>query len=207
MNNLITNTNSKIKHTNQINDSNIYEFNLPAYQTKKGKIVCPFADDCVEYCYADKGTYLYPNVQNKYNNNYEITKQDNFIELIQNEINKKNPSHIRLHSSGDFYNIDYLLKWLVIADNNPDVIFYCYTKSIPFFKNRNIRSILSNLNNFIYTFSTGSKKDNLININFDRHAKIFNNEFDLLKDGYINASKNDLIAINPDNKKIGLIYH
>ena len=25
MNNLITNTNSKIKHTNQINDSNIYE--------------------------------------------------------------------------------------------------------------------------------------------------------------------------------------
>ena len=90
MNNLITNTNSKIKHTNQINDSNIYEFNLPAYQTKKGKIVCPFADDCVDYCYADKGTYLYPNVQNKYNNNYEITKQDNFIELIQNEINKKN---------------------------------------------------------------------------------------------------------------------
>ena len=52
----------------------------------------------------------------------------------------------------------------------------------------------------------GSKVDHLINIKKDRHAEIFNNETDLLKAGYINASNNDLLAIT-ENNKVGLIYH
>ena len=205
---ILTNSNSKLKKTSKKFNANIYAFDIPAYKTKTGQITCPFADDCVKYCYASKGAYLWSPAQNKHNLNYKLTKQDNFTELIQNDINSKRKkiTHIRLHSAGDFYSVKYLLKWLVIADKNPSIIFYAYTKSIPFFKSRNIRSILSTLNNFKVIYSYGSKKDNLIN-SMDRHAKIFNNELELKKAGYVNASNYDLIAINSTNKKIGLIYH
>ena len=55
-------------------------------------------------------------------------------------------------------------------------------------------------------FSEGSKTDNLINTNKDRHARIFKDVTTLLNKGYINASDNDLKAIT-DNKKVGLVYH
>ena len=66
--NLLTNTNQKIKKTGKLNGVRLYEFNLPAIDS------CPFADDCKVYCYAHKGTYLYKNVQDKYNFNFELTK-------------------------------------------------------------------------------------------------------------------------------------
>tara|TARA_R100000808_G_C2084387_1_gene107084 strand:+ start:71 stop:679 length:609 start_codon:yes stop_codon:yes gene_type:complete len=197
----LTNSNSKIKKTNKINNTNIYEFNLPAYKTATGKIVCPFAKECVKFCYANKGSYLWTPTKNKYNNNYLATKKDNFINLIQDEINRKRKiTHIRIHSSGDFYSPKYLNKWVQIAKNNPTIILYAYTKSIPLIKNINLP------NNFKIIFSTGSKVDFLINTKTDRHAKIFNNEKELLKSGYVNASNNDLLAITT-NKKVGLIYH
>ena len=58
-------------------------------------------------------------------------------------------------------------------------------------------------------FSEGGKHDKLINCKIDRHARIFNDENDLKKNGYVNASKNDLLAtkfFNTSNK-IGLIFH
>ena len=60
--------------------------------------------------------------------------------------------------------------------------------------------------NYIMIFSEGSKVDFLINENKHRHAKIFNNQKELLASGYIDASGDDLKAITP-NKKVGLIFH
>ena len=199
--NFLTNNNSKLKYTSEINDARIFEFNLPAYKIDN-EIVCPFADECKFFCYAKKGTYLYKNVVLKYKNNYYATKKDNFVNLIQKEIDKKKPTHIRVHSSGDYYNIKYLKKWYEIANNNKHIIFYSYTNSKPFFKNDK----LPIPKNYRIIFSLGGKKDNLINIKKDRHAKIFKNESDLINNGYINASKNDFIAIGT-SKKIGLIFH
>ena len=98
--NFLTNNNSKLKYTSEINNARIFEFNLPAYKIDN-EIVCPFADGCEKFCYAKKGTYLYKNVVLKYKNNYYATKKDSFVDLIQNEIDKKKPTHIRVHSSGD----------------------------------------------------------------------------------------------------------
>jgi len=206
---ILTNNNTKLKKTSKKYNANIYAFDLPAYKTKTGQITCPFADDCIKYCYASKGAYTWLPAQNKHNLNYKLSQQENFTELIQNDIDSKRKkiTHIRLHSAGDFYSVKYLLKWLEIADKNPDIVFYAYTKSIPFFKNSKlIKLMLRHKQNFKVIFSYGSKKDNLIN-SIDRHAKIFNNESELKKAGYINASEYDLIAINSTNKKIGLIYH
>ena len=199
--NLLT-QNAKMKKTSKENKTKIFNFSIPAYKTKSGKVTCPFAKDCIKYCYAQKGNYTrFPIIKELMEKKYNITKQEDFVNLMNEEIKKKKAKYIRIHDSGDFYSIKYLNKWLEIAKQNKDVIFYAYTKSIKFFING-----LKLPKNLKIIFSEGSKTDNLINTTKDRHAKIFDSVADLLNAGYINASDNDLNAIT-DNKKVGLVYH
>ena len=116
--NLLT-QNAKMKKTSKENNSRIYNFSIPAYKTKSCKLTCPFADSCIKYCYAQKGNYTrFPIVQQLMEQKYTITKQDNFILLINEEIQKKKATHIRIHDSGDFYSVKYLQKWVDIATQN-----------------------------------------------------------------------------------------
>ena len=195
--------NSKLKSTSKIINKRVFNFGITAYKSITGKIICPFADKCVEYCYAQKGAYSWSNVKPAFEKRYEITKQDNFIELMNKEIKRKKVDFLRVHDSGDFYSPSYIQKWFKIANQNPNVNFYAYTKSIPLFKGLAIPE------NFDIIFSEGSKVDALINVKTDRHAKIFKSVDELEKAGYINASKNDLNATKffTSNHKIGLVYH
>tara|TARA_R100000742_G_C4235766_1_gene56412 strand:- start:72 stop:692 length:621 start_codon:yes stop_codon:yes gene_type:complete len=205
--NLLT-QNAKLKKTSKLNNSKIFNFSIPAYKTKGGKLTCPFADSCIKYCYAQKGNYTrFPKVQQLMEEKYKITKQENFILLMNEEIEKKKATHIRIHDSGDFYSVKYLQKWVDIATQNKNVIFYAYTKSIPFFKGAKAGKPTINVpTNLKIIFSEGSKKDILINNNRDRHARIFKSAELLQAAGYIDASSNDLKAIT-ENKKVGLVYH
>ena len=195
--------NSKLKNTSKIIGKRVFNFGITAYKSITGKIICPFADKCVEYCYAQKGAYSWSNVKPAFEKRYEITKQDNFIELMNKEIKRKKVDFLRVHDSGDFYSNSYIQKWFKIANQNPNVNFYAYTKSIPLFKGLSIPE------NFDIIFSEGSKVDELINVKTDRHAKIFKSVEELEKAGYINASKNDLNATKffTNNHKVGLVYH
>ena len=199
--NLLT-QNAKMKKTSKENNAKIFNFSIPAYKTRSGKITCPFADSCVKYCYAQKGNYTrFPVVQELMEQKYKISKTNTFIPLMNEEIRKKKATHIRIHDSGDFYSPQYLNKWVDIATQNNDVIFYAYTKSIKFFIDG-----LKLPKNMKVIFSEGSKTDNLINTAKDRHARIFKSKELLEAAGYVNASDNDLKAIT-SNKKVGLVYH
>ena len=199
--NLLT-QNSKMKKTSKENKSKILNFSIPAFKTKAGKTTCPFAGGCQKYCYAQKGNYTrFPIVQELMEQKYLLSKQDNFNTLMNEEIAKKKPTHVRIHDSGDFYSVKYLNKWVTIAKQNKSVIFYAYTKSIKFFTEG-----LTVPTNLKIIFSEGSKIDNLIDVKKHRHARIFKDVSTLLSAGYIDASTNDLQAIT-DNKKVGLVYH
>ena len=199
--NLLT-QNAKMKKTSKENKAKIFNFSIPAYKTKEGKITCPFAKECVKYCYAQKGNYTrFPVVQELMEEKYKISKTNTFIPLMNEEIRKKKATHIRIHDSGDFYSPQYLNKWVDIAKQNTNVIFYAYTKSIKFFVNGLLLP-----KNMKVIFSEGSKTDNLINVNKHRHARIFKSKELLQAAGYINASDNDLQAIT-SNKRVGLVYH
>ena len=193
--------NAKLKKTSIENKMRVMNFSLPAYKTITGKTVCPFAKDCIKYCYAQKGNYRYPSVIKGLNNRYELSKTADFVPKMNATIILERPTHIRIHDSGDFYSIAYLKKWVSIAKQNKDVIFYAYTKSIKFFIDG-----LKLPKNLKIIFSEGSKTDNLINVNKHRHARIFKSKELLAAAGYINASENDLKAIT-SNKKVGLVYH
>ena len=201
--NLLT-QNSKIKETSEKVGLNIFNFSIPAYKSASGKLTCPFADSCVKYCYAQKGNYKrFPKIGELMEQRYLLSKQSIFVASMNIEIKKKKADAIRIHDSGDFYSKEYLDKWITIAKDNPTVKFYAYTKSIPLFIGKKLPT------NMDIIFSTGSKKDSLINFETHRHAKIFNSEEELLKEGYINASKIDFYAtkFHSSNKKVGLIYH
>ena len=195
-NTLFGTTNAKLKK------QNIASFDLPQGHT------CPFAGECLKFCYAGKGFYKMPSVKNKYSNNYEASLKDSFV----NEANKSikalpNIKFYRVHSSGDYYNKKYIAKWLEIAKDNPTKIFYSYTKSIILFKGLDLPT------NLIIIQSEGTKKDSVY-LNYSKpFARIFEDKNELLdavdSGKYIDASKNDLNAVKAvlTGKNIALLKH
>lgn len=164
----ISKPNAKIPH---------YNFNLPAGFT------CPFAQKCLSKadpitgkikdapnidfrCYAAGEEARYPTTRAQRWSNFEALKTigldniEGMAKSITNAINHTLPrghNIFRLHSSGDFFNNNYLKAWILVAQKMPDITFYAYTKSVPY--------VLQNLplpNNFIITVSKGGQYDDLI---------------------------------------------
>jgi hypothetical protein len=202
--NLLT-QNSKIKKTSKHFNTRLFNFSIPAYRSKSGQVTCPLAGDCVKFCYAKKGFYL---LSAQYaEKKYEITKKDNFINLMIDDIKRKKANYIRVHDSGDYYSKKYLNKWLKIAKSLPSVKFYSYTNNINQIKKAYSKKEIPN--NFDFIFSDSGKQSHLIDIKKDRYTKIFKSLDDLKKAGFKNASEYDLYATKWHNKtkKVGLVYH
>ena len=113
-------------------------WNLPAVQT------CPFRTAlCEKNCYARKAEKQYPGCLPCRERNLELSKQDDFVdkmvELIRRRLRHKayfgKKVLFRIHESGDFYSVEYAVKWVHIAILCPEVTFLAYTKSLPFFEN------------------------------------------------------------------------
>lgn len=198
MSNLFS-VNSKMKKSSEINKIKVVNFTLPAYKTKDGHITCPNAKNCISGCYARMGAYIWSNVSKKHHENYEATKREDFVMRAVTEIKHIKADFVRVHDSGDFYNKEYLEKWLKIAKMLPCVKFYAYTKMVTMVKSVSIPS------NFTIIFSMGGTEDNLINTNKDRHSKVFN-DISTMPSKYIDASMDDMRALT-QNTNIGLVYH
>lgn len=112
--NLLT-QNSKLKKTSKLTGHRVFNFGIPAYRSASGKLTCPFAGECVKFCYAQKGAYSWSNVKPAFEKRYELTKTDDFVNEMNKEIAKKKPDYVRVHDSGDYYSKAYLDKWIEIA--------------------------------------------------------------------------------------------
>lgn len=200
--NLLT-QNSKLKKTSKELGVKVMNFGLPAYKSQSGKLICPMADSCIKFCYARKGAYIWSNVKPAFEKRYELSKTDQFVDAMCDEIVKKKPTYVRVHDSGDYYSRAYLKKWIEIAIRNPEVKFYSYTNMVQLFKETNLPE------NFDVIFSNSGKQTQLIDKQTDRYTDIFNSEEELDLAGFVNASKVDLFATKwfSKNKKVGLIYH
>ena len=200
--NLLT-QNSKLKKTSKALGLRVFNFGIPAYKSASGKLTCPMADTCVKFCYAKKGAYIWSNVQPAFEKRYELSKTDDFVNKMYNEIVKKKPDYVRVHDSGDYYSKKYLNKWIDIALLFPEVRFYSYTNMVEMMLYTSLPS------NFDIIFSDSGKQKHLIDERKHRHTKIFSNTSDLLSAGYTDASKVDLMATKWFNKtnKVGLIFH
>ena len=200
--NLLT-QNSKLKKTSKLTGLRVFNFGIPAYKSATGKLTCPFAAECVKFCYAQKGAYSWSNVKPAFEKRYELTKTDDFVNEMNKEIAKKKPDYVRVHDSGDYYSKAYLDKWIEIAIHNPHVRFYSYTNSVEMLKAADLPD------NYDIIFSDSGKQKDKININIDRHTRIFTNLADMTLAGYTNAMETDLNATKWFNNtnKVGLIFH
>ena len=202
--NQILTQNSKMRKTSKENNIRLYNFGITAYKSHStGKITCPFADTCVSLCYANKGSYIWTNTKKAYEKRYLLSKDSELFKTkMIDAITRRKATHIRIHDSGDFYNFEYIKNWFEIMLQFLSVKFYAYTKSKKLFD-----LVSGKPNNFVLIYSLGSKFDNLVDVNKDRHSKIFYSMDEMNKQGYINASSDDLIAISTNNNKIGLLIH
>lgn len=195
MKNYLSMNNTKLKR------DGIAVFGIPAYKAQDGMLTCPAAKDCIKGCYARQGTFTWSNVNQAYENRLELTKQINFVDTIVNELDRRKTIKIvRIHDSGDFYNKEYLNKWLEIINKKPNIRFYAYTKMIPLFLGLKLPK------NFTVIYSYGGKFDSEIDTSKDRHSKVFNSLSELKKHKYSDVTTNDIKAMGKSNK-IGLVYH
>jgi len=151
---------------------NVYSFSLPAGYS------CPQALICKSYanretgkitdgkettirCYAASDEAKSPNARKARWFNFDILKQLDFEE-IYSELFHSFPSDAdicRIHVGGDFFNQKYFDAWVYLAMNKPNVTFYAYTKSLPYW----INTSLPIPENFKLIASRGGRADNLIN--------------------------------------------
>ena len=200
--NLLT-QNSKLKKTSQELGVRVFNFGIPAYKSASGKLTCPMAKDCVKFCYAKKGAYIWSNVKPAFEKRYELSKTDRFVDAMNAEIKRKKPDYVRVHDSGDYYSGAYLKKWITVAIHNPDVKFYSYTNMVDLVHKTDLPD------NYDIIFSNAGKQVHMIDYEQDRYTKIFKSEQELNRAGFVNASKIDLFATKwfSKNKKVGLIFH
>ena len=200
--NLLT-QNSKLKKTSKALSLRVFNFGIPAYKSVSGKLTCPMADECVKFCYAKKGAYIWGNVKPAFEKRYELTKTDDFVAAMNAEILKKKPDYVRVHDSGDYYSKSYLNKWIEIAIHNPNVRFYSYTNMVDMMLNASLPD------NYDIIFSDSGKQKHLIDPIKHRHTKIFSSTFALNEAGYTDASSVDLMATKwfNDTNKVGLVFH
>jgi len=162
--------------------------------------------NCRVKCYAVRGMYNVhaKNCAKHWDENLAATLDDTFVtRMIKAISNKRNVTHIRVHTEGDFYSQEYLNKWARIARYfkrvNPDIKFYAYTKALHLdFSSLPI--------NFKIIQSIGGEYDDKIDYT-KPHARIFATWQECYDHEYHNCSDDDLLAANPDTIKVGLIEH
>lgn len=97
-------------------------FNLPSGST------CAKNLSCRKYCYAKKAEVAYPTVLPCRTNNFFASLEESFVSVVVATLKKRKVQITRLHESGDFYSVDYVLKWFAICKALPEHKFYVYTK-------------------------------------------------------------------------------
>jgi hypothetical protein len=204
--------NKKIKGSNT-DQTLVINFGLPAYKSKTGLITCPSAGACAKGCYATQGAYIWSNVNAAYEKRLEATLTDQFIDLAQQELDlwlkrakrQQKQLVVRVHDSGDYYNIGYINRWFRVMQNNPDIVFYSYTKQVKIFKALVDQGLKPNNLTLIYSY--GGLFDHLIDPNIDRHSAVFSSMEELKENNYVDTTENDLNAVFSVNHRIGLVYH
>lgn len=100
-------------------------FSLPAVSTCPGRTKL-----CESICYATDGFFNMPNVKNSLLKSYQESKTDDFADRVVAELSRKRTLvAVRIHPSGDFYDIEYVQKWISIARRMPNIKFWAYTRS------------------------------------------------------------------------------
>ena len=206
-----------IKEWSPIENPRVYSFSLLS------GFSCPKALDCQTYAIKDKATgkrtvldgkhaefrcfsaiqeAQYPSVYNQRKHNFDtlLEHKDSYMDMTELILNSlpENADYIRVHVGGDFFNENYMLAWYLVAQLNPNIKFYAYTKAIKWMSELEHHRP----DNFSMIASYGSKEDAIIDeLNLKSANVVFHpSETNLPID------KNEYYAIN-DKGSFSLLLH
>jgi hypothetical protein len=184
---------------------------------------CPFAKDCLSKvvqlngkaaikdgphtefrCFSASQEALYPSVYKMRKSNFDqlraCSSPAEFAQLIESSL-PKNAGIIRIHVAGDFFSAAYLAGWITVAKNNPNRLFYAYTKSLKFWLE--LRDQLPE--NLVLTASLGGRLDHLIEEHNLRSVIVVNHP----DDTQLDIDHDDSHAARPSlrNQNFALLIH
>jgi hypothetical protein len=204
-------TNAKLRN------SKTADFSLPAGYT------CPGAKECLAWfdraerklkdgpdakhrCFAASMEAAFSTVQRSVDRNLALLKAaktaEGMAELIDMSLPGRFYENIRIHADGDFFSQAYFEAWIRVAVENPNRVFYAYTKSLPLWIK--LRGTMPR--NFVLTASYGGKWDNLIAPNKLRSAKVVMHPDEAEFLG-LEIDHDDSLARNPDAPSFALLLH
>jgi len=124
-------------------------------------------------CFSASQEVQYTNVFNLRKHNFDLLRQPNtHMDLLLMDSMPQDAGIVRIHVAGDFFNSEYMWAWWLTASENPDILFYAYTKSLRFWLD--VVEQMPILDNLILTASYGGRDDHMIDdptFNF-RSAKV-----------------------------------
>ena len=209
------------------NNRKVYNFSLPAGYT------CPGALDCLSKavkqndgtykivdgeksvfrCFAASDEVRYKECREGRWHNFDIlsdlVRNNASVEHIALVINDSLPEDsgiVRIHVSGDFFNLRYLLAWFYLARHmRPNMLFYAYTKSlVTLFQALTETPKPTNL---ALTLSAGGRYDTMIPDIGIRQAVVVYSEEEAQQLG-LEIDDDDSHAADPTkNKDFALLIH
>lgn len=185
---------------------------------------CPGAKDCLAYavetpdgmrikdgphsqfrCFSASQEILFPSVYNARKSNMGLIALagqsiDKAVELFLSQF-PKDCKVLRWHVAGDWKTLNYFKMGLEIARLRPDVVFYCYTKSVHFW----VKELGNIPSNFRLTASLGGKYDAIALSNGLPYAKVVFSTLEAKQLG-LKLDKDDYLAYK-NKGSFGLLLH
>ena len=128
-------------------------------------------------CFAASLEAVFKGFEQNNQHNFDLlreakTEQAMFELIVASVKSLSKPGIIRVHVSGDYFNVSYFKAWMRAAAEFPEINFYSYTKSIHIL-NECVEAIPAN---FSITCSEGGKFDHLISDRFKTAKVVFSVE-------------------------------
>lgn len=191
---------------------------------------CPFAHDCLSKavvgpdgrrtikdgphtqfrCFSASQEVQYTPVYNNRFNNEQLLKSKatamDMAHAIVSGLPKTSNIIVRIHVGGDFFNLRYFKAWIRVAKKFPNIVFYAYTKSLPYWIEERRR--IDELDNFLLTASYGGRHDDLIEKHGLRYAKVVFSEAEASKLGLpIDHDDTHAADISKRSQSFALLLH
>jgi len=215
--------NAKLKNLERKMGGRVVTFSVLSGHT------CPYAKDCMSKavdvdgrrhiedgpdtefrCFSASQEAQYPGVYNSRLSNGDIIAVSaksvaKAAFLLMVAIPKKT-TIVRIHVGGDFKTKAYFDAWLQVAKMRPEILFYAYTKSLPFWVSR--LDVLAKLPNLVLTASRGGHRDDLIDTYKLRETIVVYSESEADRLG-LEIDHDDSHAANPAtrNENFALLIH
>jgi hypothetical protein len=157
-------------------------------------------------CFSASQEVQYTNVFNSRKHNFDLLRYSENKDLLLMDSLPKDAGIVRIHVAGDFFNSEYMWAWWLTASENPNTLFYAYTKSLRYWVD--VVEQMPILDNLILTASYGGSNDYMIDEHNLRSTKVVFSEAEAEKLG-LEIDHDDSHAARPSlrDQDFALLIH